>query len=579
VLIVPGFGDDRCAEVSAHPDCIPWELGGRRLKYRREDGGEIPCRFPRPFTRKASSTSTRNLRVLHELNSLGMDIYFAVNPLTCSRRCQKTVRLARHIVLECDDPDFSVEDQRLGIALLKPCCSAALYSGNHSIHAYLRLVPPLWNTAAVGWRAAQYLKDTRLDWPDYDRLARHWIRMFGLCGVELDSRTARDSSRISRLPGFTHSGSGRVSEVEFLNPGCIGWDPRKILNPPSWDPGDDPPDDVLEAARAEMEERLPQEISPSSDQTPVIHARESISLSHKSMSMEQCSSHSSVSPSCASPSYPCSPKCSGGILGMTNVRETSKDNGKKSTFLDDLRTWDEICLNGIPKRHMRRKLHRVLFTAARVYEWNEEEMAVEWLSVASVAPSNIGHDVDPVKDMLKDWGAVRDCGWRPYLPDLTQLPDMTDERKGLLTTALSCRGCPCPLQAGRLLSRVVWPRLKQNPAQCILGTAGLHARDMRAACDMGGQNRSHLPSLEWLTESRVLTCTVEAYEIARQTRLWRVNVPLLLFFAGFKPEELVWSQASTSNRRLKDGDTPAQTKLRGNPSSQGTHMEDDSPGG
>ena len=120
VWIFPGLKVRKDAELVEKAKSLPEEVAGKKTKYLTINPPKgIECdepiwvakRFLDPFQRKASSTDTRVLPKLRRLSELGYNIFFAINPLSCPKRCQKAVRKAAHILLECDDKEVSIEQQ------------------------------------------------------------------------------------------------------------------------------------------------------------------------------------------------------------------------------------------------------------------------------------------------------------------------------------------------------------------------------------------------------------------------------------------------------------------------------------
>lgn len=514
-------GEERYGHLLRHPGEMPVLTASNRRPRRTMS-----------FSRKAASLRTRTLRDLHILNRAGWDIYFCINPLTCGRRCQKTVRVVRHILLESDSAPLGKQRDIL-LNVFGPQLSAIQWTGGRSIHGYLRLSGEIRNPARVGWRMARLLKgDTACRIPAYDPVADYWIRTMAAWGLDPDQGVIKDFSRLSRLPGFIHSGTGGVSCPEMMNPHCQGW---MIPDPPADDDGYQPTFEEWEAGLAGMEEALRESLDEGLGGSVTGGSCPSAAPSEGSVSSD--SSGSSFTPTASSPATT--------PIGMNIVCETGSSGSPRGSFLDDLEGFGRIRTGGIPARHRRRGLHRLLFTAARVFGWDSGRMASEWRQIVSITPGNSGETPeDAVADMLRHWGAVGGRG-RIYLPDLGRLPDMTVAMEESIRAAVIKMGCPCARSAALILSRVIWPKVGQASVQCLEGSVNLQAAAMRDACP----DRRYRAAVEWLTGGGMLECTNAKYLPGTRTRTYRVNVPLLLWMAGLRTRDLVWDRACRGDWR------------------------------
>jgi hypothetical protein len=78
----------------------------------------------------------------------------------------------------------------------------------------------------------------------------------------------------------------------------------------------------------------------------------------------------------------------------------------------------------------------------------------------------------------------------------------------------------------------------QAGGQCLGGTLNLRAVEMRDAC----LDRRYREALEWMMGAGLLECTGMNYLPGRRTRTYRVNVPMLIWLAGFRTGDLAWGR-------------------------------------
>ena len=490
----------------------------------------------RVVSRKPSSTNTKTLARLHELNAQGYDIYFCVNPLIHPRRCQKGVVLARNILIEMDHSDM--ETQREMLERYKSNIASATYSGSRSLHMIVKMNPPLWNPNRVVRMMVPRLKEgqTSARWPQYVELANHWISRLEMLGHAIDNRAARDYARLSRVPGFLHAGTGIVSTLEHLDAGASwDWKAEKDAEPP--EPTDEEMDAYFEAMEAEVPEHVKERIWGLDMLFPdVVRATRPLTGETSSPAVS-CRSRE---PQDKPPSPTPSPPRVGHIINTSTTNVVR--NTPQRSFLDDLDDFENLLRTGLPGRGTRMRLHKMAFTAARVFGLSKKRLAAKWRRVIKENPEGTDKEPDKaVASLLGDWRANK--GFRLYLPDVTKMPTIDKGKTGQLEARLGEIGCPEPRKAARIVTRVVLPVIRKVPRQCIGGTAGINSTMLREAANIRGESRGYRRTWEWMQEAGIVGCTNGKYSPGSQTRMYRVNIPLVLWLCGYRTEELDWSKA------------------------------------
>lgn len=505
VLIVPGLNENHFEALCADLGDWPKEVGGRKTTYFSKKHGRIrPRRYLNPFSRSPASGSTRNLAALHEINRQGYDIFFAINPMTCRRRCQKTVTMAKHVLIESDQNDIDAQ-----LRFLKEYESnivSAVHSGGKSIHCLVRISPPRLHLGAVGWREASRLGkgETKAPWAEYRRMGDYWIAEAERQGVEIDTAAAHDHARISRTPGFLHGKTGRRAVVVLLNPSA------------SWDWRDSVKSSILSISIIQDDDVSFSFLNPKTESF--------CELGGTWEDLEKTREKRKPA--------------------TTNVVRKISQNDQtlppKTSFLDALDDFDRLRQRGLPGRHVRRSKHRVLFETARVHRWTKLRMAREWKRIIKRNPKATVESVkSAVRDMLRAWKATDGVGI--YLPDMTKLPELDDARREMLQSRLIGMGCKESLKAARIVARVILPLIKSLPRQCIQGTAGIQSGKLRDAARIRGHSRVYKDLWAWMQKVGVVTSADANYIPGRQTRQYNINVSLVLWLCGYKTADLNWS--------------------------------------
>lgn len=581
VHIFPSLSEAKFKDVIAGKASFPNEkIHGKQLTYfprtRDDDGCQwdqdiissiitnqsttpIPRKVLNPFSRRPGSTRTDLIEKLNDFVALGYDIYFCVNPLNFGHRSQRTVRKARHIVLESDNPATPIETQKEIFDKYKDSISAMVFSGNRSVHAFVRLTDPIRNVYPITWRSRHRLrmnveeKEEEPDWKTYKEVATYWIRKMEVEGLKIDTSVATDCSRLTRLPGFDHSKSGKPSEMLFLNPSSkFDW---------YWE--------TQLAYMCECEyddERLGNRF---------IHVQNSpgnYSLMGSMVPMGPMVSMPSIVPDSNSIGIDgngCIPSYSIVAMESSNIKlsstvtsdgnglqtlETLEERGKRrkrtretnvirfATFLDDLRGYEALKQGGIPKRHVRRTLHKVMFSATRVLGMTNDQAADEWREILGKHPENIGCSIEEaVQELLALFRFRATTRLVPFLPNTQKLPDCDDHRGQLLKQWLVSKGCPCATDVLKIIRSILWGCIRDLPLQCVQGKIGLKSAVLQRICRGKG---GYKQALAWLEDRHIVRMTNEKYCPGERTRKYFVNIPLILYCAGFQTAELDWSQCS-----------------------------------
>jgi hypothetical protein len=502
ILIVAGLGDEKHKALCKCLGDWPEKVGGRKTTYFDNDLGHIqPFHFLKPFIVLQASITAGDLAALHEINRQGYGIFFAINPMSCGRRCQKTVTMARHILIESDKND--IDSQLRFLKEYGANIVSAVHSGGKSLHCLVRISPPRPHPGVVGaWTAFRLPKGaTKAPWAEYRLMGDFWIAEAKKHGIEIDAAAAHDHSRVSRVPGFLHGKTGRAAEVVRLNPSA-SWDWRESIGSSISIIQDD---DVSFSFLSQKTESF----------CELGGTLEDLGKTGKDKNTATKKAEHA-----------------------TGARAGSQPN--KSSFLDRLDDFDNLRINGLPGRHTRRSMHRALFETARVFKWSETRMAEEWARIIRRNPTATVETVESaVEDMLRAFKATDGIGI--YLPDLTKLPRLDEDNMGVMRKRLDELGCKETRKASRIISRVILPLLKARPVKCAKGPIGIKSEALRNAANCREEYRGHKKVWAWMRSANIIKCTDFIYVPGKQARQFRINIAAVLWICGFRTDELVWS--------------------------------------
>lgn len=498
----------------------------------------------RVVSRRPSSTTTKTLARLHELNAQGYDIYYCVNPLIHPRRCQKGVLMARNILIEMDHSSMDIQLEML--ERFKSNIVSATYSGSRSLHMIVKLDPPLWNPYRVGRMMVPRLMkgETSARWPQFVDLANRWISRFGMLGQTIDNRAAKDYARLSRVPGFLHAGTGIVSTLEHLDR-YMSWDWKNEVEDEInqiCEPSDEELEDRHQMLEAGLSEYDRDRICGRDVLFPEVVPQSSIPKPRGGSNSQK----EGVKPVSGAEGKALEPSPSlGGTRGFDRlVCDTSTTNvmytRPPKSFLDDIEDYERLIHTGLPGRGTRMKYHKVVFTVARIFNWTEERLATEWRHIIEINPE--GTDKTPdvaAASLLGDWRANK--RHTLYLPDVTKLPEFDQGKMGLLKSRLGSMGCNEPRKAARIIAGVILPLIQKIPRQCINGTTGIKSIKLQEAANIRGESRGYRQTWEWMQKVGIVACTNKKYMPGSQIRTYWVNIPVVIWLCNYRTEELVWS--------------------------------------
>ena len=512
ILVVAGLGDEKHKALCECLGDWPEEVGGRRTTYFDKDLGRVqPRAFLKPFLVTQTAVAAGDLAALHEINRQGYGIFFGINPMSCGRRCQKAVTAARHILVESDESDIGSQLRFLGDHEAE--IVSAVHSGGKSVHCLVRLAPPRPNPNVVGaWTAFRLRKGfTRATWAEYGQMAAYWREEALKWGVVTDPLCVSDYARVSRVPGFAHAGTGRRAEIIRLNPSA-SWDWRGIPLAPVGSP-----------------------VSPiCRDVFRDVSRDDYVSFSF-----------SSSNPKIQQPEQPKEQQPFSITATRCVVRAPSKGTASSApqrSFLDHVADFERLRRDGLPGRHVRREMHRALFEIARVFGWDETRMAEEWANIIRRNPSATPETPESaVEDMLRAFRATK--GIVIYLPDLSKLPDLTERNMAEMRNRLDGLGCAETAKAMRIVSRVLIPFVRANPGRCAWGPVRIKSEVLRQAANCRGRYRGHKEVWEWMQAVKLIKSVNKGYKRGVVSRLYRVNVPMLLWVCGYRTADLAWDRA------------------------------------
>lgn len=512
VLIVAGLADEMHKALCGCLGDWPEEVGGRRTTYfSRKHGRVRPFHFLTPFIVSQATVDAGDLAALHEINRQGYGIFFAINPMSCGRRCQKAVTMARHILVESDKSP--VDAQLRFLKDHEAEIVSAVHSGGKSVHCLVRVTPPRPNPGVVGARTAFRLPKgtTRATWAEYRQMAAYWREEALKWGVVTDPYCVSDYARVSRVPGFAHAGTGRRAEIIRLNPSA-SWDWRACPSAPWASPV--------------------ATVSPEAVRTDPSNRDDSFSFF-----LPNPENPTAVKPLGTTAKENTATKCV--------VRAPSKgtaSSAPKRSFLDHVADFERLRRDGLPGRHVRREMHRALFEAARVFKWDETRMAEEWANVIRRNPSATPETPESaVEDMLRAFRAAARIGI--YLPDLSRLPELGEENMAEMLSRLDLLGCAETAKAARIISRVLVPLVRARPGRCAKGMVHIKSVDLRTASNCRGQYRGHGKVWRWMQSVKLIKIVKNGYRRGVASRLYRLNIPMLIWLGGYKTSDLAWGKA------------------------------------
>ena len=541
--VFPRLHDELQLYYSEHPRLLPESLHGKALRDAFD--AEAPTDpddpawcyaypVPSPFARKPSWGRLSSLAQLLDFNGLGYDIQVPVNPLTCKIVGQKTVSFCLNILAESDGWD--IEGQLLALKPFRNETVSILTSGRRSVHAVFRLEKWISNPHRLGWKLARKAQERyRLGKPirEFVEAVNFLKARLKKAGFWPDADAMVNHCVFTRLPGFRHGMTGRISELVYLNPNLSQWissskgyvsKELKSL----WDEG-------RKASVSMADSSVSISKTDPTDDDSINDSEKMIGVGDGGRGIPQ---DAKAFPKADTKSVKeCAPPVPVNVYknrSKASPPSSSSSEGNHN-FLDDWATYRSLKEQGIPKRHKRRRLHMPMFTMATVFGWDEDKLADEWREIVEINPRCIGCGSDEaVRDILAAW-ASRSHHEAIRLPDLAELPDLDERKSRALLGALKKAGCPKPRIATRIVSEMLIPMGRKLPAQSKDGSLGLKSEEMLVKFGSG-----YRVAREGLVAAGLLEVADRSYCRGRQTMKYRINWPRLLIRCGYEAGELRW---------------------------------------
>ncbi len=541
--VFPRLHEDLQGYYSEHPLLLPESLHKKALRYPFDadapvDPDEPPwCEVfavPSPFARKPSWGRLSSLAQLLDFNGLGYDIQVPVNPLTCKIVGQKTVSFCMNILAESDTGN--VEDQLLALKPFRNEIVSILTSGRRSIHAIFRLERTIDNPHRLNWKLARMAQERH----KLGKPIREFVEATNLLKERLnkvgfwpDTLAMPNHCVFTRLPGFRHGKTGKISQLVYLNPNVSQWiSSSKVYVSKElkslWGEG-------RKASVSMADSSVSISKTDPTDDDSINDSEKRIGVGDGGGGIPQ---DAEAFPKADTKSVKeCAPPVPVNVYkNRSKASPPSSSSSEESrNFLVDWATYRILKEQGIPKRHKRRRLHMPMFTMATVFGWDEDKLADEWREIVEINPRCIGCGSDEaVRDILAAW-ASRSHHEAIRLPDLTELPDLDERKACALLEALKKAGCPKPRIATRIVSEMLIPMGRKLPAQSKDGSLGLKSEEMLVKFGSG-----YRVAREGLVAAGLLEVTERSYRPGRQTMKYRVNWPRLLILCGYEAGELKW---------------------------------------
>lgn len=500
-----------------NPD-FPEFIGRKRVRQ----WDYIPTRFREGIsTCLGSSRFASAVRLLEEFNQWGYDIFWCINPLVCNRRLKIAVRKVIILCIESDLNTFA--EQILAESALKGHIRASVFTGNKSIHFYVRIEPAIWNPQCItDWRMLRRYdsdKSPRIKLPEFESAIDAWQNLLAEHGFYSDWNVLSDFSRLSRAPFFINHKTGKAAELRTVNENA--W----------W----------LTGTRIYWDESVGRDVSGglgSVDQPVTSYngggqgagIANTVGCPVNSVNLEAPATADTAGECCA-----CTPV-------RTNVTIQSSPEPRRRTVLESLDLYESLKRDGIPGRGQRQALHLDLFAVVKVFDWDEERLSTEWRGIVRIKPQNIGcSEEQAVQDIVRHW--KRSKARQTWLPDTTLLPDPTAERIPVLKTNLKRLGCDTSSSCARVIVEILYPLIRRLPRQCSMGTISILSREIQNRCV---SKRSKEP-LRWLHQANVLRVTDPDYVVGK-TKRYFVNVTLVIWLLGFRSEDVSWDRIHHQSR-------------------------------
>jgi len=483
VFFFPLMHDPVLNEYTATKKPYPAQIGRICIsKYPSSSKWHPPAKALNPISASVGSrTFHKTFDYLNQINELGYDIYLTPNPLTYKRRVKETVREIRYIVLESDD--ISIEAQQAFLEMIKPNVRVAVFTGNRSIHCYIPLTHPIRNHECLyanQYKRIQHLPDNSPDIviPDFNEVVEGF-KMF-LSGHNYPyCESLRSFWGLTRCPYFINHKSGVEADVIYesnaTNIGYIndfGVSGHELL-------------EINEVGRVKWER---------------YKGLEPGSVYHYCNQVEPMVHSLDNSPPQKEPK-------------AERLSQETNDAKPGGQFLRDLNAYEELKISGIPKRGVRISLHKVMFTATRLFDWNDDKLGLEWRNIVSINPRNIGFGIDDaVDDLLREWDIEKNRTFRFWTPAQATLPDASTTHKDNVRIKLNAWGCKKARSASNLIIKLLYPTIRKALVPCLRGTVAIQAKEIWKACN-GNVNKE---MIQWLDEKNIYGSRIRVMSLKKE---------------------------------------------------------------
>ena len=193
-------------------------------------------------------------------------------------------------------------------------------------------------------------------------------------------------------------------------------------------------------------------------------------------------------------------------------------------------------------------------TIQRIFRWSLEEVCEQWRAILSISPHHIGCSIQYAVEKLSSF--LKTCSDNSqnqlFLPDVTSLPALVDDRRKTLHAHLAQFFAHYDFDnlyihnARSILIKCIYPRVRTVPLACTRGLVSIPALEMKNV-SRKGQYRG---ACEFLDTIEALKCTHPRFCPGKKTRLYQVNVPLVLCLVGLCSDELDWNLVTKTNSSL-----------------------------
>jgi len=182
-------------------------LHRRKLFYHDKEGQRCLLKCHTFTTRRGSKMLWSIFKKLTDFNQLGYEIFIQPSIMSGISRISYAVAVSRFAILESD---VMPKHDQLIFAQKHPEIVFAIYTGNKSLHSYIRLPRRIHNPDVIfGWRALSTAKGWKpcehLDFKAVTSRIRTWALANGY--VEPDNLIT-DCGHMVRIAGFRHRNGG-----------------------------------------------------------------------------------------------------------------------------------------------------------------------------------------------------------------------------------------------------------------------------------------------------------------------------------------------------------------------------------